>query len=86
MFVYSREHNESLQNKRRAIEESAKKELEERILKNLEELDYIIVEPLSDVFNKRLKEKDLLIKINNYGIKKNKNVFSGYGNATVFQL
>ena len=75
VFRDCREHNESLQNKRRAIEESAKKELEERILKNLEELDYIIVEPLSDVFNKRLKEKDLLIKINNYGIKIKQLVF-----------
>lgn len=62
VFRDCREHNESLQNKRRAIEESAKKELEERILKNLEELDYIIVEPLSDVFNKRLKEKGLFNK------------------------
>ena len=38
-------------------------------------MDYIIVEPLSDVFNKRLKEKDLLIKINNYGIKIKQLVF-----------
>ena len=83
MFRDCREHNESLQNKRRAIEESAKKELEERILKNLEELDYIIVEPLSDVFNKRLKEKDLLIKINNYGIKIKQLVFKM---ATVCEL
>ena len=40
-----------------------------------EKLDYIIVEPLADVFNKRLKEKDLLIKINNYGIKIKQLVF-----------
>ena len=37
-------------------------ELEERILKNLEKQDYIVVETLSDVFNKRLKEKGLTNK------------------------
>ena len=36
VFKDCREHNESLQNKRKEIEESAKKEMEERILNNLE--------------------------------------------------
>lgn len=36
VFKDCREHNESLQNKRKEIEESAKKETEERILNNLE--------------------------------------------------
>ena len=36
VFKDCREHNESLQNKRKEIEESAKKETQERILNSLE--------------------------------------------------
>ena len=40
VFKDCREYNESLQLKRKEIEDSAKKELEERILKNLEKWNY----------------------------------------------
>ena len=62
VFKDIRDYQEDYQSRRKIQEEDIKKELEERILKNLEKSDYIVVEPLADVFNKRLKEKGLFNK------------------------